>query len=285
MPVLELTDGAILQYEDAGSGQPIVFLHGWNGCKEVFEPQRAGLIERYRIVAPDLRGHGGSSPVGEGEGIATLADDVIQLLVDRDLSEVILVGWSMGAMVAWESLRSPEADRVAGLVTIDMVPRILNDETWEYGLQAGQGARAFSKLIARMRTDWPGFTRDYVPRIFARGKEREAVIGYMLHLVAENDIDSMIRLWSSMADQDYRDRIRGLELPSLVTYGRLSQLYSEKASTWLARNLSNSRLVGFADSGHSPHLEEPQMFNAAIEEFITVLLERGGGWMRDKSAH
>lgn len=287
MPVLELRDGGILEYEDVGSGQPIVFLHGWSLCKEVFEPQRTVLSQQYRVIAPDLRGHGGSSRVARGEGIATLADDLIQLLVDRDLSEVILVGWSMGAMVAWESLQRPETDRVVGIVTIDMVPRLLNDESWKYGLQAGEDAGVFSKPIARMRADWPAFAREFVPKIVARDKahERAAIIERTLRLVEGNDIDSMIRLWLSMADQDYRQQVTHLRLPSLIAYGQLSQLYSEEASVWLENNLPDSRRVGFADSGHSPHLEQPQTFNAAVQAFITGLTERRGERISGKSTH
>jgi len=101
---LRLNGGGTLEFDDQGSGPVMVFLHGWSLGKEAFAKQRRELSDRYRVVVPDMRGHGDSKKFVEGDGIDTLAGDLEQLLVELDLTDVILVGWSMGALVAWQTV-------------------------------------------------------------------------------------------------------------------------------------------------------------------------------------
>lgn len=89
MTLLNLKDGGHLKYEDAGSGPPIVLLHGWGMCGEFFGKQVADLSSRFRIVVPDFRGHGDSSHLVDGQDLPTLVADVTELIVSLDLSQAI----------------------------------------------------------------------------------------------------------------------------------------------------------------------------------------------------
>ncbi len=284
MTLLNLKDGGHLKYKDAGSGRPIVLLHGWGMRGEFFEKQVADLSARFRLVVPDFRGHGDSSHLVDGQDLPTLVADVTELIVSLDLSQVILVGWSMGAMVAWGVARGEATSRVSGLVTIDMVPRLLNDESWDFGLREGRDASVFSKAVDRMRSNWPGFTKIFVPRIFAAGRaaERKQMIDQMMDVVEQNHPESMAHLWMSMVGQDFRPGLAAIDVPTLVIYGKQSQLYSEEASEWLAAELPNARRVGFADSGHAPHLEEPDLFNQEIEKFADEIKEQASGRIKNQ---
>ena len=273
MAALELTGGGLLEFDDAGSGPAIVFLHGWSLGKGAFSIQRRELSDRYRIVVPDMRGHGNSTKFVNGDGIDTLAGDLEQLLVQLDLDNVILVGWSMGALVAWEFAQGPQGGRVAGIVTIDMVPRVLNGDGWQYGLRSGTHLYDVDIDLTKMRDDWRAFTRAYVPKVFADGKtdERRELIDTMVDLVSDNDIDSMAGLWTSLVQADYVDSVQQLDVPTLITYGKLSQIYSEEAADWMDRHIPNSQRIGFVDSGHAPHLEQPQLFNESLAGFVDGL--------------
>ena len=273
MAVLELTGGGLLEFDDAGSGPAIVFLHGWSLGKDAFSIQRRVLSDRYRIVVPDMRGHGSSTHFAEGDGIDTLAGDLEQLLVHLDLDDVILVGWSMGALVAWEFARGPQGGRVKGIVTIDMVPRVLNGDGWQHGLRSGTHLYDVDIDLTKMRDDWHAFTRAYVPKVFAEGKteQRRELIDKMVELVSDNDVDSMIGLWTSLVHADFVDTVQTLHVPTLITYGKLSQIYTEEAAAWMDRHIQNSRGIGFAESGHAPHLEEPQRFNESLAGFADEL--------------
>lgn len=273
MGTLQLNGGGTLEFDDQGNGPAMVFLHGWSLGKEAFGRQRRALSDRYRIVVPDMRGHGNSTAFGSGDGIDTLAGDLERLLVELDLTDVILVGWSMGALVAWQTVEGPQRGRIRGIVTIDMVPRVLNGEGWQHGLRAGTHLYDVDIDLTKMRDDWRAFTRAYVPMVFASGKsiERRDLIDEMLELVADNDLDSMTNLWHALVHADFVDTVQRLEVPTLITYGALSQIYTEEAAAWMDEHMPLSRRLCFAESGHAPHLEEPEEFNQALVDFAGEL--------------
>lgn len=250
-----------------------MFLHGWSLGKGAFGIQRRELSDRYRIVVPDMRGHGNSTNFDSGDGIETLAGDLEQLLVQLDLKDVIFVGWSMGALVAWEFARGPQRGRVAGIVTIDMVPRVLNGDGWQHGLRSGTHLYDVDIDLTKMRDDWRAFTLAYVPKVFAEGKtaERRELIDKMIDFVGDNDVDSMTHLWTALVQADFIDMVQQLDVPTLITYGKLSQIYSEEAAAWMDQHIPNSQRIGFAESGHAPHLEEPQLFNESLAGFADGL--------------
>ena len=273
MGTLQLGDGGKLEFVDRGNGPAIVFLHGWSLGKEAFAKQSRELSDQFRVVVPDMRGHGNSEKFLAGDGIDTLASDLERLLVALDLEEVILVGWSMGALVAWQTATGPQSGRIRGIVTIDMVPRVLNGEGWKHGLRAGTHLYDVDIDLTKMRDDWRAFTRAYVPMVFASGKtiERRELIEQMLDLVADNDLESMTNLWHALVHADFVETVQKLDIPTLITYGALSQIYDEDAAVWMHEHMPNSRRAVFAESGHAPQLEEPQRFNQALVAFADEL--------------
>jgi pimeloyl-ACP methyl ester carboxylesterase len=270
---LQLNGGGTLEFDDQGSGPAMVFLHGWSLGKEAFAKQRRELSDRYRVVIPDMRGHGNSKQFADGEGIDTLASDLERLLAELDLRDVILVGWSMGALVAWQTVSGPQRGRIRGIVTIDMVPRVLNGDGWNHGLRAGTHLYDVDIDLSKMRDDWRAFTRAYVPMVFASGKaiERRELIDQMLELVADNDLESMTNLWHALVHADFVETVQKLDVPTLITYGALSQIYAEDAAIWMDEHMPKSRRVCFAESGHAPHLEEAQQFNKVLAGFADEL--------------
>jgi pimeloyl-ACP methyl ester carboxylesterase len=274
---LQLNGGGTLEFDDQGSGPAIVFLHGWSLGKEAFARQRRALSDRYRVIVPDMRGHGNSKRFENGDGIDALARDLERLLVALELTDVILVGWSMGALVAWQTANGPQRGRIRGIVTIDMVPRVLNGDGWQHGLRAGTHLYDIDIDLTKMREDWRAFTRAYVPMVFAEGKgiERRELIEEMLELVADNDLESMMNLWHALVHADFVDTVQSLDIPTLITYGALSQIYTEEAAAWMDEHIPRSRRLCFAESGHAPHLEEPQRFNQALADFAGELEQQG----------
>ncbi len=238
---------------------------------EVFRSQQESLSASFRVIVPDLRGHGDSGTVAPGQGIETLSEDLVALLQHLELDSVVLVGWSMGAMVGWGIIRQAR-ERVAAMVVVDMVPRILSDESWPFGIKQGKDASVFQRAIAQMSDNWPDYTRIFVPRIFAaNGSDQHDLIDSICRIASRNHAESMAILWRSMAEQDFRSMVRELDLPVLVIYGRHSQLYRPAAARWLADALPRATLVEFSQSGHAPSVEEPEYFNQVLSDFVRGL--------------
>ena len=112
-------DGGTLHYLERGSGRPLVLLHGITLRADVWAPQLHQLADRYRVIAVDLRGHGGSVAGSSGYGMGPLGDDVAAVLEGLDLRDAVVVGHSMGGMGLMQFCGAhPDVlgARVAGLV-------------------------------------------------------------------------------------------------------------------------------------------------------------------------
>jgi pimeloyl-[acyl-carrier protein] methyl ester esterase len=254
---------------DADARPSILLVHGWGVSGALFGAQLDALSADFRVVAPDLPGHGASAPFPPGAGFHWLADRLAALIAELGLRDLCLVGWSLGAMVAWDLLSRHPAAPVRGLVTIDMVPRLLNDPDWQFGLRTGRDYHVFDRQIELMRTDWPACTDLFVPRIFAPGNSawRRRAISRVKAIALDSDPPSMAALWQLMAAQDFRAGLAGMHVPALVIAGARSRLYREAAARWIAAQLPDARLRLFDGSGHAPHLEQPEEFNRALADF------------------
>lgn len=242
----------------------------------------ASLSADFRVVAPDLPGHGDSAPFPPAADFGWLADRLAALIAELRLPNLCLVGWSLGAMVAWDLLRRHTAVPVSGLVTIDMVPHLLNDATWPYGLREGSDHHVFDRNIRWMLDDWAGYTELFVPRIFARGGQarQRGLLASALSVARRNDPPSMARIWAQMVEQDFREDLARIRLPTLVVTGALSQLYGQPAGDWIVARMPHAVPALFSASGHAPHLEEPESFGRALKGFVGGLEQNQDGERR-----
>ncbi len=275
MTVLTLSDGTQIDLRISGEGTPVVFIHGWAMHGGLFELQRHVFSRSQTVITFDLRGHGQTaSSVGPAPTIERLGADLVEIFEQLELENAVCVGWSMGAMVAWEALTHETfAKHIGGLVVIDMSPRLTNDSSWRLGLADGRGAQSTIRAAEAMRRDWQTMVKEFVPRIFASGSAARhgAIMAEMLKDAATLSGETMAGLWESMAVQDYRRMIGRVKTPTLVMHGEKSQLYSKATSAFIACAAQNAELASFHDSGHAPHLEEPTKFNDRLKKFISSI--------------
>src|SRR5437879_11482100 len=138
--VVTTNDGVTLRYEEAGSGKPLVCIPGWSQTAAQFKHQLSGLSDRYRVIAVDMRGHGESDKPDNGYTIQRLAKDVQDLLVARNLTDVTLMGHSMGSSVIWSSWQLWGKERLAKLILVDQMPMITADPAWSAQEKEDSGA-------------------------------------------------------------------------------------------------------------------------------------------------
>lgn len=254
---------------ESGEGQPIIFLHGWTMNGNVFDEQLALLGDRFHCFAPDLPGHG--SAVNMDATIAACANYLDQMITDKKLENVVLVGWSMGAAVAWNYLRRFGEAKIGALVSVDMSPKIVNEGDWQLGL-VGRTVQTIAASSAHLTADWALSSKAVASGMFAtqRGPLRFSADKFS-DIIGAQIPDKMHQMWVDLTELDERKTIGQIQVPMLVCFGEKSRAYGAPVAQWIAANAQNARLEEFEMSGHSPHLEEPEAFAKRIAVFIQSL--------------
>lgn len=260
----DVTDRAALT--DIGEGRPVVFLHGWSVDRSFFAGQHRLADEGFRVIAPDQAGHRtGEAPAPLA--ITDLSGDLGALL-DETGGRALVVGWSMGATVALDHLARRGSTGIAGLVMVDMTPKVANDAGWALGLADGQTLDQALAAAERMQDGWPRYAPKIADALFAAGREPDtALAAHARQVIAERDPAVMAHLWRSLVEADHRETIRALGIPVLAIAGGRSRLYRPDVSAWIAANARDGTAVTIADAGHMPHAEQPEAFNAALRAF------------------
>lgn len=262
-----LPDGAILAYDEAGSGRPVVLIHGVSMSRRFFARNVAALSKRFHVVNVDLRGHG-ESPANEGgHTVAQYARDVRHLLQGLELEGAVLVGWSMGSLVVWDMIRQFGTDGLAGHVVVSQGPTVLKQNGWEL---SSFGIDELHEMLAAAQADYRGLMKGFVPAMLmdqTSAADLAVLVGEKQAVGA--NAGTCILLDQSL--QDYRDVIGGYRLPTLLTWGRDEKLIRVASGEWLAERIPGD-LVIFERSGHCPMWEEPERFNQVVGDWISGLV-------------
>jgi len=261
-------------YEDQGNGPPIVFLHGWCMSSEVWRLQMESLSPLFRVIAPDLRGHGRSALSSDGYCFEAVAADITALFRQLDLHDTLLVGWSMGAEIAMQAFGQLR-ERLSGLVLVAGTPRFLAAANFPYAL----GRSEADGMAAKLRRNTERALKGFVGRMFAppEMEDREAVgkISSLLDTIPVPETAVALQCLESLAEADMRHLLGAIDLPVLVVNGDQDKICLPEASGYLARHLADCRQVEFSGCGHAPFLTRSDQFDAVLIDFIRRVLESG----------
>lgn len=266
MPVVQ-ANGADLYYETYGEGPPVLFLHGaWAGLR-FFQPQLTDLADAYRTVALDFRGHGRSEKTDAGHTVPQYARDVAAFVDALDLDDVVIVGWSLGALVSWEYADRFGTGRLRGLVDVDMEPSPVLWEDDEHGTYDPTRIRDMHEGI---QTDQWAFVEGVIELVLKDPPSAE---------LERTMVDEMFRCppvvkSSIIVDatfRGYRDVLPDLDVPALVCAGADEKWRSVAAVEEAAELLPDARFELFEESSHDLTVEEPERFNEVLRGFLESL--------------
>jgi len=253
---------------DEGEGRPLVLIHGWSCPGQFFEGQVEALKESARCIVPDLPGHG---KTGDRLSltIEAAADALSAFLESENLTDAVLCGWSLGAHVAYAMVERQGTDRIAEVVSIDMSPKIVNDDEWPNGTLNGLTAATNEHVLNAIVPEWPKLPGGIARRLFASGLPmNQELLEFASAQIAECDPVLLKPMWASLATQDFRELLKAFPLPLHLAFGTHSQLYGSGVRQWHKENVPEFHLHEFEASGHSPHLEEPEKFNKLLLELV-----------------
>ena len=260
--------GETIMVHRAGAGHPLVCIHGWAMGGTSFAPQLPLTNQGFEIIAPDLPGFGDSATSMEAPTIQKMAYLIRDLITHLDVPEVTLVGWSMGASVAWHVAATSPASLKA-LVSIDMSPRVAPEDGWAFPLSSGMTRETIDLAIHAMRTDWKGYCDLFLDRILA--DPNEEIRTALAALAGQADPEAASQAWLSLMQFDARADLTQIQVPALAIHGGRSVLYHQTVGHEIARLMPNCRAIVLDHVGHAPHIEAPDAFNAHLR----TLAKRG----------
>lgn len=267
-------DGVALAVQESGDpgGRPLVFVHGLLGSHLSWDAQLADpALQRYRLIAYDLRGHGQSGkpedPAAYADG-RRWADDLAAVLAAADAHGAVLVGWSLGAAVITNYLAAHGDERIAGAVyvggVIELDPTQIAPHPDLYRDLASpdlkthlDAERAFLALCFRTPPEDSAFQRLVANAALASATMQTAVHGMSLDAPAG---------------------LGAMRKPLLLVYGAQDALVRAEPAIARARALNpRVRSLVYPDSGHAPFLEEAGRFDRDLAAFVDALEPPSGG--------
>lgn len=269
MNSLVLADGRRLGYRECGSGPVLVLLHGWAMSSVVFSELSAELSRDFRVLAPDLRGHGGSDP-GSGYGCSAFAADLSEWFTRLDLRHAALLGWSLGGEVALTlAAEAPLRNRLRALVLVATTPRFAAGAGWSGGLPTTQ-LRALARDLRRNYLKAMGdfFALQFVGETLPQ-ERRQQILRFAVRAGRLPEPDIALAGLETLAEEDLRHLLPQLQLPTLVVHGELDRIVLPEAGRFLATTLPQARLELWPQVGHAPFISDPLRFCSLLRNFLS----------------
>jgi non-heme chloroperoxidase len=272
MPFVTTSDGVDIYYKDWGSGQPIVFSHGWPLSADDWDNQMLFFLDKgYRVVASDRRGHGRSTQVGDGHDMDHYADDLRAVVEHLDLRDAIHVGHSTGGGEVVRYIARHGEDRVSKAALISAVPPLmLQTDANPEGLPKS----VFDGLMTELAESRSDFYRALPTGPFygynkAPEKSSEAIIenwwrqGMMGG--AKAGYDGVV----AFSQTDFTEDLKKIQVPVLVMHSEADQIVPYVAAgPKSAELLPNGTLKTYQDFPHGMPTTEHETINADLLAFL-----------------
>ncbi|MBO9124720.1 MULTISPECIES: alpha/beta fold hydrolase [unclassified Rhizobium] len=271
MPKITTKDGTKIFYKDWGTGQPILFSHGWPLSGDAWEAQMLYFGQNgYRVIAHDRRSHGKSSQTWDGNNMDQYADDLAELIEKLDLKNLIMIGHSTGGGEVAHYLGRHGTKRVAKVVLVGAVPPLMlktdaNPEGLPLdvfdGIRKGT-ALDRSQFFRDLSMPFYGFNRDGA-KVNEGLRETFWLMGMAGGIKGEYDCIH------EFSEVDYTDDLRKIDKPTLFIHGDDDQIVPIVAAALKSSKIVKGAVLKvYEGSSHGLAQVEPERFNADVLAFI-----------------
>lgn len=253
--------GLNLRISDRGRGEVIVLVHGWKMSHRVFDRATSALSDGHRVIAFDLRGMGESDKPNSRYDFEELAGDLGQVLRLLDVSDVTLIGWSMGCSVVLHYMATggPRVGRI-GLCNGPL--RLTTTRDFPYAMDPATVA----KHLKDVAESWPTRERRFTAE--ALRDPQPELVDWIMRIALQTPLDIVLRLVRAQARLDHRSVLAGLQVPVLALYGRYDPYYPPGLAHFIAQQAAEGRAVIFERSAHFPFIEEADRFASTVSEYV-----------------
>lgn len=248
--------------EQAGSGRPLLLIHGFPFNHEMWRPQIETLSRNSKVIAPDLRGHGHSPPTPGPYSMDLLADDCATVLEKLGVQQPVAVcGLSMGGYVSFAFIRR-HPQMVAGLILV----------ATRAGADAEDAKMNRDNAAEKVRTEGTQPVIEGMLPIAMSPKtyQEQTDLVREVEVIMENTSpEGMISALMGMKSRpDSTPTLQKINVPTLILHGADDQIIPTSEAEAMHSVIRGSQFKVIPDAGHLPNLEHPQIFNQAVADFI-----------------
>jgi non-heme chloroperoxidase len=271
MATITTKDGTTIFYNDWGSGQPIVFSHGWPLSADAFEDQMFFLASRgYRCIAHDRRGHGRSSQPWNGNDMDTYADDLAELVAMLDLKDAIHIGHSTGGGEVTRYIGRHGTSRVAKAALIGAVPPLMlkTDEN-----PGGLPIEVFDGIRNGVLADRSQFFKDLTMPFYSYNRPGAKISegvrnSFWLQGMMAGFPASYFCI-KAFSETDLTEDLKRFDVPTLILHGDDDQIVPIGASAMISSKIvKNAKLVVYEGAPHGMCTTLKDRVNAELLSFI-----------------
>lgn len=257
----------VICYDDFGkSSIPVIFIHGFPFNKSAWQPQMNFLKNNYRVIAYDIRGFGKSTAGDEKPSINLFAEDLIKLMDELQIKKAIVCGLSMGGYILLNAVnRFPE--RFHAIILSDTQCIGDTPETKE---------KRYTTIHQIETNGLFDFATAYVKNVFCQESfnSKNKSIEKINNIILSTSLKTVAGTLNALAQREEKCfSLNKISVPSLILCGKEDIVTPLAQSEFMHAHINNSELYSIDNAGHMANLEQPDVFNKYLNDFISTNLK------------
>jgi 3-oxoadipate enol-lactonase len=250
-------------YVDEGKreGVPLIFIHGFPFNRSMWEEQLNLLGKEHRVIAYDVRGHGGSNPGTQEFSVQLFTDDLFHFMDALKIERAILCGLSMGGYIALNAIHQ-QPSRIASLILCDTQCFADTDEAKEKRMKAIEHIREHGLKQ---------YAKDSVDKLFSKTSlnTKKETVSYIQEIILSTPVETICNTLMALAGR--KETCTGASLirvPVLILVGEEDQVTPPETARKLQEFIPGASLRVLENAGHLSNLENPEIFNLHVQTFL-----------------